>query len=35
MINPLQLISQPTAPVKNGIETSLIHSLALTWHLSA
>jgi hypothetical protein len=29
MINPVQLISQPIAPVKNGIEISLIQSCVL------
>jgi hypothetical protein len=29
MINPVQLISHPIAPVKNGIETSFNQSLVL------
>jgi hypothetical protein len=35
MINPVQLISQPIAPVKNGIVISLTQSLVLIGALSA
>src|ERR1700694_2001291 len=34
MINPVQLISHPTAPVKKGIDTSFSQSLVLTGAVS-